>query len=65
MKNKMITWIKQPKNIVLIILLIAVSVYGIIDNNIGSVVQRFTAIAILGLIIGLVIGLIKWLFNKF
>lgn len=49
--GKLIHWIKQPENIVFIVLLIAVTIYGIIDDNLGIIIKVYIYAFLFGLLI--------------
>ena len=49
--DKIISWIKRPENLVLIILLIAVTIYGIIDDNLGIYIKVYVCLFLFGLLL--------------
>ncbi len=59
MMGKLIGWIKQPKNIVFIILLTGVAIYGIMDNNLGIIIKVYITVFLFGLLIGGIFYLIN------
>ena len=46
--NILINWIKQPANIVFIILLIGVTIYGVIDDNLDVIIKVYLGIFLFG-----------------
>lgn len=60
MLTKLINWFKNPRNIIFIILMIIIAVYGIIDNNIEIIIKVYIGMFLFGLLVG---GLI-YLANK-
>ncbi len=52
MTRKLFHWLKQPKNIVLIILLSGVTIFGLIDNNLGVIIKIYIGLFLFGLLIG-------------
>jgi hypothetical protein len=63
MVNKLTNWIKNPKNIVFIILIIVIMIYGIINNNLVIVIKVYTIMFLFGLLVGGVIYLANKLFK--
>lgn len=51
-KEKMVRWLKEPENIVLCVLLIAVTIIGIIDDNLLIIIIVFTLVFLYGRILG-------------
>lgn len=60
---KLINWFKNPRNIVFIILMIAVAIYGVIDNNLEIIAGVFVAVFLVGLLVGGLIYLARKLFK--
>lgn len=60
MKIEIINWFKNPRNIIFILLLIAVAIYGISDNNLEIIAGVFGVVFLVGLLTG---GLI-YIFRK-
>lgn len=60
---KLINWFKNPRNIVFIILMIAVAIYGVIDNNLEIISGVFVAVFLVGLLVGRLIYLARKLFK--
>jgi len=60
---KLINWFKNPRNIVFIILMIAVAIYGIIDNNLEIIAGVFVVVFLVGLLVGGLIYLARKLFK--
>lgn len=58
---KLIHRIRQPGNLVFIILLAAVTIYGIIDNNLGIIIKVY----VFAFLFGLMISGIFYLSDKF
>ncbi len=50
--TKLIRWVKQPRNIVFIIGLSFVTIYGIVDNNLGIIIKVYIGMFFFGLLIG-------------
>ena len=50
--KKLILWLKQVKNIVFIVLLSVVGIYGIIDNNLEIIIKIFVCLFLFGLLTG-------------
>ncbi|TWF39722.1 hypothetical protein FHW36_105161 [Chitinophaga polysaccharea] len=63
MMIKLINWFKNPRNIVFIILMIAVAIYGVIDNNLEIIAGVFVAVFLVGLLVGGLIYLARKLFK--
>ena len=55
MKDKIFLWLKEPKNIVLCAILIAVGVLGIIERNLIIIIVVYLGVFLFGHLIG-------WLF---
>jgi len=60
-KEKLVTWFKQPENIFLIVILLAVTIVGIIDDNLKIIVIVYTG----AFLYGILFGLFFYLKNKF
>lgn len=60
-KKKFAIWLKQPENIFLILILSAVTIIGIIDNNLEIIVFVY-AVAFLH---GILFGLFFYIKNKY
>jgi hypothetical protein len=52
--NKLIFWVKKPKNIVFLILMMIVTVIGIIDGNLEIIAIVYAFLFLFGLLIGVV-----------
>ena len=53
-KQKVGFWIKKPENIVLIILLTIVTIFGIIDDNLEIIAVVYAFAFVFGLLMGVV-----------
>jgi hypothetical protein len=60
-KDKVISWVKKPENIVLMIILTIVTIIGIMDDNLEIIILVY-AIAFL---FGVLLGVIFYLKDKF
>ena len=60
---KLINWIKNPRNIVFIVLMIISTIYGIIDNNLVIIIKVYIGMFLFGLLVGGVIYLANKLFK--
>lgn len=60
---KLINWFKNPRNIVFIILMVAVAIYGIIDNNLEIIAGVYVVAFLVGLLVGGLIYLARKLFK--
>ncbi|MDQ0109560.1 disulfide bond formation protein DsbB [Chitinophaga terrae (ex Kim and Jung 2007)] len=63
MMIKLINWFKNPRNIVFIILMVAVAIYGIIDNNLEIIAGVYVVAFLVGLLVGGLIYLARKLFK--
>lgn len=61
--TKLINWFKNPRNIVFVILMIAVAIYGVIDNNLEIIAGVYVVVFLIGLFIGGIIYLAKRFFK--
>lgn len=53
LKEKLFTWFKQPENIFLIVILLAVTVVGIIDDNLEIIMIVYAGAFLYGMLFGL------------
>lgn len=53
LKEKLVTWFKQPENIFLIVILLAVTVVGIIDDNLEIIMIVYVGAFLYGMLFGL------------
>jgi hypothetical protein len=63
MKGKIFLWLKEPKNIVLCAILLAVGVYGIIEGNLIIIIVVYLGVFIFGNLIGWLLYLKNRFFN--
>ncbi|SEN89633.1 hypothetical protein SAMN04488505_11473 [Chitinophaga rupis] len=63
MMVKLINWIKNPRNIVFIILMIVIAIYGIINNNLEIIIKVYIGMFLFGLLVGGIIYLVNKLFK--
>jgi hypothetical protein len=63
MMIKLINWFKNPRNIVFIVLMVAVAIYGIIDNNLEIIAGVYVVAFLVGLLVGGLIYLARKLFK--
>lgn len=52
-KLKLLTWFKQPANIFLILILLAVTVVGIVDDNLEIIMIVYAVAFLYGILFGL------------
>lgn len=52
-KVKLLTWFKQPENIFLILILLAVTVVGIVDDNLEIIMIVYAVAFLYGILFGL------------
>ena len=60
-KDKFVLWLKEPKNFVLFLILLAVGVLGIIEGNLVIIIVVYLGIFLFGQLIGWIL----YLKNKF
>lgn len=63
MKGKIFLWIKEPKKIILCIILLAVGVLGIIEGNLIIIIVVYLGIFLYGHLIGWLLYLKNRFFN--
>lgn len=52
-KAKLVTWFKQPANIFLILILLAVTVVGVVDDNLEIIMIVYAVAFLYGILFGL------------
>ena len=62
-RDKLMSWLKEPKNFVLSLLLLAVGILGIIEGNLIIIIVVYLGIFLFGQIIGWLIYLKKRFFD--
>lgn len=64
LSEKILLWFKNPENILLFLILIAVTVVGIIDNNLEIIVIVYLIAFLYGRLLGFIFNLKDKIFNK-
>ncbi|SEP32817.1 hypothetical protein SAMN05444671_0022 [Flavobacterium sp. CF108] len=57
MINKLISWIKKPENIILLVIFSAITIMGIIDGNLIIIIKVYAGIALFSVFIVLILYL--------
>ena len=60
-KDKLLLWLKEPKNFVLCLILLAVGIFGIIEGNLIIIIVVYLGMFLFGQLIGWLL----YLKNKF
>lgn len=56
--DKLKKWFKNPRNIVFTIVMIAVAIYGIVNNIFVEIVKVYLVMALFGLLLGYILYLV-------
>lgn len=62
--NKILTWFRDTENIFLFLILTAVIIVGIVDNNIEIIIIAIIIAFIYGYLLGSILKFLEKIFNK-
>ena len=51
MKTKITYWLRQPRNIVFVIVLIIIGIYGIVNDNLDVIMKVYFVMFLFGLLV--------------